>query len=187
VAEAIFNSIAENLEFSKEMDVMDFGCGTGLLSLRILPLAHSVTGIDSSSGMLEVLNSKIAAQNLTMIKTLLIDIDKGEALNGSYDAVTSSMTMHHIKYPGPLIKQFHRIIKPGGYLCIADLDPDDGKFHENNDGVFHKGFQRDEMKGFFSDAGFSEISDVTAAEISKPGTDGNINRFSIFLIIGRKM
>lgn len=186
MAESVFESIKGNLKFSKNMDVLDFGCGTGLLSLHILPLVNSVTGADSSAGMLEVLRSKIISQNLSHINTLLINIDKGESLPGSYDVITSSMTMHHIKDPAPLLKQFYEKIKPGGYLCIADLDPDEGKFHESNAGVFHKGFSRDEMKRLFSMAGFSEMTDVTAAEISKPGKDGNINSFSVFMITGRK-
>ena len=187
MAEAVFQAITDNLKLSKGMDVMDFGCGTGLLSLHILPLVHSVTGADSSTGMLEVLKSKIAAKNLSHIKPLFIDVDNGSTIPGSYDVVTCSMTMHHIKEPAPLLKQFHRVIKPGGYLCISDLDPDGGKFHDNNDGIFHFGFQRDEMKRLFSDAGFTEISAVTAAEITKPDIVGKMNRFSVFLMLGKRL
>ncbi len=187
MAESVFKSIEKNLKLSKDLDVLDFGCGTGLLSIRLLPLVHSVTGADSSSGMLDVLNSKKNAQKLTKLNTLYINIENGERLTGRYDIVTSSMTMHHIKDPAPLIKQFHEILKPGGYLCIADLDPDEGKFHDNNDGVFHKGFNRVDMKLLFKNQGFTEVSDFTAAELEKPGDNGSMRRFSIFLIIGKKM
>jgi 2-polyprenyl-3-methyl-5-hydroxy-6-metoxy-1,4-benzoquinol methylase len=187
MAEAVFNTINSNLKLTKSMRILDFGCGTGLLSLRLLPLVNSVTGADSSRGMLDVLNSKIADQNLQNIKTLLIDIDKDEHLTGEYDVVTSSMTMHHIKNPVQLLKQFHSILTPGGFLCIADLDSDEGKFHEDNTGVFHMGFHRDEMKSFFAEAGFKDITGFTAAEISKPGKDGSVNKFSVFLIAGRKV
>lgn len=187
MADSVINAIKNNLRLANDMDVLDFGCGTGLISLRILPHVNTVTAADSSTGMLEVLNTKIANQNLTGIKTVHIDIDNGEKLTGLYDTVTSSMTMHHIQNPAPLMKEFHEIIKPGGHLCIADLDPDGGLFHENNDGVFHYGFMRDEMKKLFSEAGFTEIKDVTAAEISKPGAEGTMNNFSIFLIIGKKL
>lgn len=187
MADSVINAIKNNLRLANDMDVLDFGCGTGLISLRILPHVNTVTAADSSTGMLEVLNTKIANQNLTGIKTVHINIDNGEKLTGTYDTVTSSMTMHHIQNPAPLLKEFHEIIKPGGHLCIADLDPDGGLFHENNDGVFHYGFMRDEMKKLFSEAGFTEIKDVTAAEISKPGAEGTMNNFSIFLIIGKKL
>ncbi len=187
MARSVFEAISGNIRLSGDMDVMDFGCGTGLLSLNILPHVNSVTGFDSSSGMLDVLNSKISGQQIQRIKTFHLNSAGGDKLTGLYDLVTCSMTMHHIEYPAPLIKEFCGVLKSGGYLCIADLDPDEGKFHENNDGVFHNGFQRDDMKKYFRDAGFDEVSDVTAAKMEKPGIDGKNNTFSIFLITGKKL
>ncbi len=187
MAESVFNTINSNVKLTKSMKILDFGCGTGLLSLHLLPLVNTVTGADSSVEMLEVLKSKIVNQNLQNIKTLLIDIDKEEKLTGEYDVITSSMTMHHIENPVQLLKQFYSVITPGGVLCIADLDSDEGKFHEDKTGVFHMGFHRDKMKKNFSEAGFKDITDFTAAEISKPDKDGNINKFSVFLISGRKI
>lgn len=187
MAESVFKSITGSIKFSKNMDVLDFGCGTGLLSLLILPLVNSVTCADSSSGMLEVLKSKISTRNLTGAKTLYINADNGDKLPGIYDVVTSSMTMHHIKALTPLLKQFYESIKSGGYLSIADLDTDNGKFHDSNEGVFHEGFNRDVMKMLFRNAGFSEIVDYTATELSKPDKNGIINNFSVFLIVGRKI
>ena len=186
LTEKIFKSIMENIHINKNMEVMDFGCGTGLLSLKLLPHVKSVTAVDSSRGMLDVLDSKIRGQNLPGITTHLVDIEKGETLAGTFDLVTSSMTMHHIENIPPLLTQFYNIIRPGGYLCIADLDSDGGMFHESNDGVFHKGFHRDGMKQMFAGAGFVEISDVTATEISKPDKDGSTKSFSIFLIKGKR-
>jgi len=43
---------------------------------------------------------------------------------------------------------------PGGFLSIADLDSDDGQFHEDKTGVFHSGFDRNVMRQYFSEAGF---------------------------------
>ncbi len=50
------------------MDILDFGCGTGLLTLHFQPLARSVTGLDSSPGMLDALKAKIRDQNLANVK-----------------------------------------------------------------------------------------------------------------------
>ena len=44
VAEAIIRQVAP----SKTMKAMDFGCGTGLVTLTLRPLVASITGIDSS-------------------------------------------------------------------------------------------------------------------------------------------
>jgi hypothetical protein len=89
----------------------------------------------------------------------------------------SNMTLHHVKELKSLFHQFQNIILPGGYLCIADLDLDDGMFHVDNTGVFHSGFDRAEMREVFRDTGFENIQDITAAEM---------RRFTIFLMTGQK-
>ena len=88
------------------MDVMDFGCGTGLLTMRLQPLVHSITGVDSSNGMLEVFKSKIAKLKLNNVRAVLVNLDNNDTLAGNYDLVVSNMTLHHIKEIEPLFDQF---------------------------------------------------------------------------------
>jgi ubiquinone/menaquinone biosynthesis C-methylase UbiE len=185
-AEEIARAISEAVALSPDMDVMDFGCGTGLLTLQIQPHVRSVIGVDSSRGMLDVLERKIGGLGLDNVRAEYVDIEKGERLTGSYDLVTSSLTLHHIREIGPLFEQFYGIIKPGGHLCVADLDSEEGQFHEDAAGVYHDGFAREWMREVFETAGFRDVRDVTAAEMEKPGKDGAIRRFGIFLMTGRK-
>jgi ubiquinone/menaquinone biosynthesis C-methylase UbiE len=168
------------------MDVLDFGCGTGLLTLQLQPLVHSITGVDSSRGMLEILNGKISGRKLANARTVLCDLDNGDLLPGKYDLVVSSMTMHHIPEIAPLLAHFYQVLAPGGCLCVADLDDEGGRFHGDNTGVFHFGFQRDVLRGWFAEAGFVDVVDDTAAEIVKDDDAGAPARFSVFLMIGRK-
>jgi ubiquinone/menaquinone biosynthesis C-methylase UbiE len=137
VAQDIAQSMIQEITLTPDMDVLDFGCGTGLLTFALQPFVRSITGVDSSQGMLDVFKTKIKEQNLNHVKAEYIDLDKGDVLTGSYHLIVSSMTLHHIKNITPLLKQFYSILLPSGQLAIADLDLDDGKFHSNNDGVFH--------------------------------------------------
>ena len=182
----VANAISKQIALTSDMDVLDFGCGTGLLTLQLQPLIHSITGIDSSQGMLDVFKMKIAKKNLTNVKALLIDLDKGDVLAGNYHLIVSNMTLHHIKEIRLLFDQFYKITAPAGYLCIADLDLDDGQFHNNNTGVFHFGFDRATLRKDFTEAGFDNIHDMTAAEVVKPTLNGELRRFTIFLMTGRK-
>lgn len=168
------------------MDVLDFGCGTGLLTLQLQPLVHSITGVDSSRGMLEILNGKISGRKLANARTVLCDLDNGDLLPGKYDLVVSSMTMHHIPEIAPLLAHFYQVLAPGGCLCVADLDDEGGRFHGDNTGVFHFGFQRDALRSWFAEAGFVDMVDDTAAEIVKDDDAGAPARFSVFLMTGRK-
>jgi ubiquinone/menaquinone biosynthesis C-methylase UbiE len=187
VANDIADAISCESILTSDMDVLEFGCGTGLLTLRLRPLVHSVTGVDSSQGMLSVIRAKIEAQHLSNIKALYLDLEKGDVLEGRYDVVVCSMTLHHVKEIKPLLDQFYRVIAPNGYLCIADLDPDDGHFHGDNDTVFHHGFDRATMRQEFAEAGFGEVQDRSAAEVAKPIAGGGMRSFSVFLMTGRKM
>jgi len=168
------------------MDVMDFGCGTGLVALALQPLVRSVTGIDSSQGMLDVLAAKIARGGLGNVRTLFCDLAQGDVLTGCYDLVVSAMTLHHVREIEPLFAQFARVTAPGGRLCIADLDPDDGQFHDDDTGVFHCGFDRAALRDAFVAAGFEDVRATDAAEVIKPGRDGAMRRFTVFLMTGRK-
>lgn len=186
MANNIANAILDTINLNSKMNVLDFGGGTGILTLRLQPFVGSITVVDSSAGMLEVLNRKIESQNLTNIRTQILDIEQGDVLEGSYDLVICSMTLHHVPETKPLIDQFYKITAPQGYLCIADLDPDDGLFHGNNDGVFHFGFDRDTMRRTFKKAGFENIEFQTAAEIVR-FIPGGMRPFTIFLVTGQKL
>jgi len=59
LARDIADSMINNLPITRDMNAMDFGCGTGLLTVRLQSLVRSITGIDSSQGMLDILNRKI--------------------------------------------------------------------------------------------------------------------------------
>ncbi len=168
------------------MDVLDFGCGTGLLTLELQPLVHSITGVDSSRGMLDVLQAKVKDGNLANVKTGCLDLEKGDLLEGSYDLVVSSMTLHHIREINPLLDQFYAILRPDGQLCIADLDPDDGQFHSNNASVFHFGFPEAELRRAFAQAGLTEVRYQKVASVRKPIAGGGERVFTIFLMTGRK-
>jgi len=186
MAKDVARTISGQVDLKPDMDIMDFGCGTGLLSIELLPLVRSVTGVDSSQGMLDIFNKKIAGLKLKDVSTALVDLDRGDTLTGSYDVVVSSMTLHHIREIGSLFDQFYNVTPPGGYLCIADLDPDDGMFHSDNTGVFHFGFDRTAMRKIFIETGFGNVQDVTAAEMAKPAGNGEMRRFTVFLMVGQK-
>jgi ubiquinone/menaquinone biosynthesis C-methylase UbiE len=186
VAEDIARSMIREITLTPAMDVLDFGCGTGLLTFALQPFVNSITGVDSSQGMLDVFRKKTKEQNLENVTAEYIDLEKGDVLRGSFHLIVSSMTLHHIKNIAPLFKQFHSLLLPSGGLAVADLEPDDGQFHSNNDGVFHFGFDRKELHQMLTDSGFRDVRHLTAAQVEKPVADGQIRTFKIFLIIGRK-
>lgn len=186
LAKDVADAILGQLSQTTNLDVLDFGCGTGLLTLQLQPLVHSITGLDSSSGMLDVLNRKIANLKLANARTVLCDVEQGQKLPGRYDLVVSSMTLHHVSLILPLLERFFDVLVPGGRLCIADLDVEQGRFHADNTGVFHCGFDRETLCASLMQAGFHRVSAQTATDIVKPDAQQQPTRFSVFLISGEK-
>ncbi|MDD3065544.1 MAG: class I SAM-dependent methyltransferase [Endomicrobiaceae bacterium] len=187
---AIACALFKEVPVDSSMKVVDFGCGTGLLSIAVSSKAKSVTGMDTSEKMIEVFNEKIKKDNLKNVKTCHIcgfdaeyvpDIDCG--------LVMSAMTMHHIPFEDikKYVKKFFDMLIPGGYIAVADLDEEKGNFHSDNDGVFHLGFVRKDFKKIISDCGFENVKDVTATRVFKADKNtGQGNEFSVFLITAKK-
>ena len=175
------------LQLTKEMDVLDFGCGTGLVTLPFNTLVHSITGVDSSKGMLDVFESKAQKQQADNVKTRYLDLTKGDVVGDNYHAVVSSMTLHHVKDTQKILEHFYGALISGGQIAIADLDEEGGTFHDNNDGVFHFGFNCEKLGRLLAEAGFTDVQFTTAAQMKKTGADGKDRVFDIFLVTGRKM
>lgn len=89
-------------------------------------------------------------------------------ITGQYDGVISSMTLHHIRDIDALFRKFFDLVRPGGFIALADLDREDGSFHTQDTGVHHFGFDRDHLASVAADAGFSQVQVVTASTIMKP-------------------
>ncbi|HOK93600.1 MAG TPA: class I SAM-dependent methyltransferase [Spirochaetota bacterium] len=186
LADGVFCAINDNVPIDKNMRALDFGCGTGLVSLKIQPLVREIVCADSSMGMLEVLQSKIRASDLDNISTLYLPEGELSVISGNYDLIFSSMTLHHINNLEELFLKFGELLAENGYLCLADLDSDDGLFHEDNSGVYHNGFDRSELISLLKKCGFKYLRDLTAVEIEKEIQSGIKRKFTIFLIICRK-
>jgi ubiquinone/menaquinone biosynthesis C-methylase UbiE len=179
-------SIMREVKLTRDINLLDFGCGTGLISLHLQPHVRSLLGADTSAGMLEVFKGKLKERGIANVSTVLLDPDKETRLDGNFHLIVSGMTMHHIADVRTLFNEFHRILLPGGQICIADLDAEDGSFHSDKTGVVHFGFDRPQMASMLASAGFIEIGDVTAARIIKDDETGKKREYPVFLFIARK-
>jgi tRNA (cmo5U34)-methyltransferase len=186
LAADVADAISREAGLSPDMDVLDYGCGTGLVTMHIQPHVNSITGADTSQGMLDVLRRKSIEFGLNNIRTTLIDPSKDTPVEGKFHLIVSSMTLHHIEDVQALINNLYRLLLPGGRLCIADLDNEDGSFHSDTTGVAHFGFDRGEIGNMLSKAGFNGIRDVTASVIVKETEDTVRREYPVFLIIAKK-
>jgi len=177
----IANRIKKQIEIKKDSYMLDYGCGSGLLTLAFIDDVRKIAGFDSSAGMLEVLNEKIKEQNLQNIKTKQHNIETDSFKQNKYDLVTSAMLLHHIKKPKSFIAKVYSALKDGGYLAIADLVKEDGSFHSNSDGIYHFGFEKSYIVDILRDNGFRNIEFSIVNKIEKNG-----KKYPVFLVTAKK-
>jgi tRNA (cmo5U34)-methyltransferase len=184
-AAEVARKIKEALRLDKTMSALDFGCGTGLVSVLLAGSVKSITAVDTSEQMLKVLADKLTKNKVSNITTKKADLTKENPFTEKFDLVFSSMAFHHIERPSALLKRLFELLRGGGYVAICDLDKEDGSFHSDIKAV-HNGFVREEFVSWLEEAGFSEIKAQTAVNISKPDAQNIVRKYSVFLITGRK-
>ena len=177
LAHGVAEAIKEAVALSRDLSVLDFGCGTGLVTLALAPLVGSITGADTSIGMLKALEEKTKGNGL-QVDLRHLDAEGAFDLGGPYHLIVSSMTLHHIADVPALFRQFKQHLLAGGRLALADLDEEDGSFHENSSGVEHAGFSRADIRTWLADAGLVDIEVRTATVTRKGDKD-----YSVFLAL----
>lgn len=184
LAEAVARAIT-TLPITDEMVAMDFGCGTGLVSLPLSPKFCRIIAFDSSAGMLEMLQQKIKDQKIKNIEPVLGDIATAQ-FSDSFDCIFTSMTLHHVKNTASVLFRFSQLLKPGGFIAIADLDNEDGSFHQPGSGEKHHGFKRQDLEKHLLQFGFTAIAFSTVHQITKKTENGELTTFPVFLATAQK-
>jgi ubiquinone/menaquinone biosynthesis C-methylase UbiE len=183
-ANQIAAAIVAAIPLNSTMRALDYGSGTGMLSFPLQEKLGHITLKDTSAGMLAVVEEKIAAWGIGNMSTRLMDLTAAPTPDERYDLIYSSMTLHHIPDTNAILKAFHTLLNPGGWLCIADLDQEDGSFHGIQVDVHH-GFDRDALAAQAAQAGFADIRFSTVFEIEKT-TEAGSRAYPVFLMLARR-
>ena len=185
-ARVVADAIRNTVPLSKEMKVLEYGCGTGLLSFALQSDLGEITLADTSQGMLDVLKVKITRSGVTNMHPVRLDLLLDPLPAERYDVTYSLMVLHHIADVKKVLSRFHDLLLPGGTLLVADLDREDGSFHTDGSTDVHLGFAHAELQRMVEAAGFGNISFTTAYEIKKQ--IGNEEKtFPVFLMVAHKL
>ena len=184
-ANKVAAAIRQQVPLSSTTRVLEYGCGTGLLGFALRSAVGELVLADSSAGMLSVVEQKIAAGRCDKVSTLCLDLSEDPLPDEQFDLLCSLMTLHHVDDYQGLLVRFYSLLNPGGYLCIADLDAEDGSFH---DGDFngHQGFDRQELVQILARSGFIDIGFSTVFEMVR-GEAETLRRYPVFLMVCRRL
>jgi ubiquinone/menaquinone biosynthesis C-methylase UbiE len=183
-AQAVADGIKSALPLSTSMTALEYGCGTGLLSFALQPYLGHITLADSSIGMLDVLRDKIAAAHIRNMKPVQLDLMIDPLPAERYQLIYMLLTLHHIPDTDRMLRAFYDLLDMPGYLCVADLDKEDGTFHED-EFHGHLGFDREELGALVRQIGYHSIHFTTAFHMLKD-VRGTSKDFPIFLLVAQK-
>jgi ubiquinone/menaquinone biosynthesis C-methylase UbiE len=182
IAKACVENIKKHIDIEKNINILDYGCGTGLVAIALSSEYNNVLGMDYSKGMVDTFNQKIEKLNYNNIKAIQHNINNEDLPKNSFDLITTSMTLHHIEDTDMFIQKCKLALKKDGHLCINDLEKEDGTFHSKhkNDGVSHFGFEKADLSQLLIKNGFV-IVDYKTVLIDKR----NDKQYPIFNIIAK--
>jgi ubiquinone/menaquinone biosynthesis C-methylase UbiE len=185
LTQAVVATLRKSVPLRPDMKALDFGAGTGLVTLGLLPYVAGITAVDTSGEMLRVLGGKLAAAQITNVNSLLCESNHTPLPPGEFDLVVSSMVMHHLPDVSQMIHRLRPCLRPGGWIALADLESEDGTFHADSTGVYHHGFAPEIICGWLREAGFVDIAVCEAHRILRPSADGRTREYPVFLVTGR--
>lgn len=186
-----YDAILKYLPISHNLDVLEIGCGTGILSLKIAAHVHSLTAVDSAEGMIDVLKHKLSQTtevgNILPVHALLEDPDDirirpnptcagigdiGKLAPRRFDLILSHLVLHHIPNLPTVFRTMLGCLKPGGNIALTDFEdfgPEARRFHAEAkmDGVERHGIERQEVETMLKQAGFANVKVEVAFRMEK--------------------
>jgi len=150
LAKVIVKEVRAELHDCKSKSLIDYGSGTGLVSLELADLVDSILLVDSSEQMLEVVKAKIIHKGIINSQVLYSDFTQ-ETPKLKADIILMSLVLLHIPDTNKILQQLFNILNKDGQLIIIDFDKNDKINHPK----VHNGFSHEELRKKLFEAGFT--------------------------------
>lgn len=106
----------------QDKEVIDVGCGGGILAESMAKKGAIVTGIDLSEKALKVADLHSLESGLTIRYQPVSAEQMAEQEAGKYDIVTCMEMLEHVPDPGSVIAACAKLVKPGGFVFFSTLN-----------------------------------------------------------------
>ena len=144
---------------------LDVGCGTGSWAamLRGSSLPACVVGLDYSFEMCRQARAKVQQAGAGEIGLVNGDSQHLPFADESIDLITCTHSFHHYPHQAEVVREMHRVLRPGGMLLLVDGFRDNvigwfvfDVFVTRAEGDVHHA-SWSEMRRMFLDAGFADV------------------------------
>lgn len=147
IADLIRQEVEKQIVDFSDKRILDFGGGTGLVTLPLAAQSKSVTLVDISDKMLDQARLKVEKQAIDNVYLLQQDL-LTNPLNQLFDIIVVSRVLHHMPNVEKTLAMFRNHLVEDGQLFIADFVKTD---------VNHHGFHLDELEENLSQNGFLPV------------------------------
>lgn len=147
LANLVYQAVEKQIALLSDKEILDFGGGTGLLSLPLTKQAKFVTLVDISEKMLGQARLKAERQEIKNIQFLEQDL-LANPLEQQFDLIVVSRVLHHMPDLDAAISLFHQHLKEDGQLLLADFTKTEANHH---------GFELPELENKLIEHGFSSL------------------------------
>jgi len=123
ILEALTQRQSQSTQGQKSLsniNLLDVGCGGGLLSEPLTRLGVSVTGIDASDAAIKAAKRHSDLSDLK-IHYITGDITSLISKNKLYDVVVASEVIEHVSNPVEFLKGLKKLLKPNGKIIITTI------------------------------------------------------------------
>lgn len=153
LANIITKEVKTELQNSKSKSLLDYGGGTGLVSLQLTNYVDSILLVDSSEQMLNIADMKIEEQHINNVKVLQADFTE-KSPDLKVDIILMSLVLLHIPDTDKILKELFNTLHDDGKLIIVDFDKNSKVSHSK----IHSGFAHDEIKRKLLEVGFTSTN-----------------------------
>lgn len=141
----------------KVKTAIDYGCGTGLVGMELMDEFNSLSFIDASSSMINIVEQKIETLRISSAKALCLDAESTGQLNLQTDYIFLVQVLLHVKDIEPFLANLYKLLNNNGHLLIVDFDYNESVVSEH----VHSGFKQQQLIQILEKTGFVDLSAKT--------------------------
>lgn len=125
-AQRIETDILTGAGLKAGMKVLDLACGPGIVACLLANMAApgEVLGVDLDQELLDHAKETADKQGINNIRFEQHNVYKLDLPDDEYDFVYARFLFQHLEHPDEAMAEIQRVLKPGGIVCIADVDDD---------------------------------------------------------------